>query len=270
MRRSEDIRNQLGNIEQIESVVVAMRAMAVAHASEARKHITAIREQRANVMLAMEAALALLPEPVSGEKSDGSALWIVFGAALGFSGSYSGRLVAAALDKGTQSRFILIGQRCIAECAGRGLTPVWSADTVAHCMEVPALASRIADALFEQITQGAADRVGLLYVDPDSAAVQSVPLMPFDFSQVPRDRRPAPLTTLAPQDLLSSLVTEYIFTALCEGLMMGFGAENNARMAAMTRARSNVHQIRSDLTTEFAQARQDQMTNEIMELIATS
>jgi F0F1-type ATP synthase gamma subunit len=41
-------------------------------------------------------------------------------------------------------------------------------------------------------------------------------------------------------------------------------------MAAMTRARSNVHQIRSDLTTEFAQARQDQMTNEIMELIATS
>lgn len=268
MRRSDDIKNQLGNIEQIESVVVAMRALAVAHASEARKHMPAIREHRACVMQAMAEALAMLPEPVVGTEP-GSSLWIVFGASQGFSGLYSGRLVEAALAKGPQDRFILIGQRCIAECAGRGLTPVWSADTVAHCAEVPALASRIADALFDQITQGSADRVGLLHVDPDSAAIRSVPLMPFDLSQIPRANRPAPLITLPPQVLLSSLVTEYIFASICEGLMLSFGAENNARMAAMTRARSNIRTIGDDLRTEFTQARQDQMTNEILELVAS-
>ena len=51
-----------------------------------------------------------------------------------------------------------------------------------------------------------------------------------------------------------------------EALMLGFAAENDARMQAMLRARSNVSHVIDDLKRGYHQARQEQMTAEILEL----
>lgn len=75
-----------------------------------------------------------------------------------------------------------------------------------------------------------------------------------------------PLLTLPHSVLVTRLVEEHVFTEICEALMLGFAAENDARITAMSRARSNVRQIREGLRGEFAQARQEQTTTEIIEL----
>ncbi|MDE3028610.1 MAG: F0F1 ATP synthase subunit gamma, partial [Paracoccaceae bacterium] len=202
---------------------------------------------------------------------DGARLFIVVGASQGFSGAYSERLVAAALTQtqGSRDTFMLIGQRCITEFAAHGIQPIWSAEMVSHCAEVPALASRINDALFAQLGAGKVDRVTLLSADPGPPVVTIVnqTLMPFDFTQIAtRATAAAPLTTLPPQDLSLGLVEEYVFSTVCKSLMLGFAAENDARMEAMSRARRNVRRIREDLRSEFARARQEQTTTEIVEL----
>jgi F-type H+-transporting ATPase subunit gamma len=91
-------------------------------------------------------------------------------------------------------------------------------------------------------------------------------LFPFDFSRFRRLPRAVPLTSLPAAELISALVDEYVFTELCEALMLGFAAENAARAAAMTRAQSNVKRIAADLQGQFQRARQEQMTTEIVEL----
>ena len=276
MRRSADVAGQIENVEQIEGVVVAMRALAAAHAQEARRHLTAIREQEATVAHAMANALALLAQadrqPAGAIAAAGPELKIVVGAAQGFSGLYNERIVEAALkarSAAASPSFMLIGQRSVTEFEGLAIPPAWSANMAAHTAEIPALASRVVDALFAFLERGTVAAVSILYCDPDGREQSLVDrrLMPFDFSRFPPAKRAeAPLITLPPEMLVSHLVEEYVFTEICEALMLGFASENDARMTAMTRARSNVRRIRDDLRIEFAQLRQAQTTTEIIEL----
>lgn len=271
MRRPEDIKARMGNIEQVEAVVVAMRALAAAHTQEAKRHLTAIREQEATVARAMIDALALLaapPHPPS-EPSGGRHLRIVVGAAQGFGGTYSERIVSGAVADAGDATWLLIGQRCISEFENRGVSPVWSANMAAHAAEVPALASRVVDAVFALLGRGGFRRVSIVYGEPAAAgqALTVRQLMPFDFGRFEPENRPVPpLLTLPPGVLVARLVEEYVFTEICEALMLGFAAENDARMTAMSRARNNVRQIREDLRGKLAQARQEQTTTEIIEL----
>lgn len=276
MPRLEDIRNRIENIDQIEGVVVAMRAMAAAHAQDARLHLAAIRQHEDTVAGAMADAIAVVPAdelaPTAPGRGETTHLQIVVGAAQGFSGLYNESIVSGVLDlpeTGETRQFFLIGQRGTADFVARGRAPVWSANMIAHATEAPALASRIVDALFIRFDRGEVQRVSVVHANPFDAGLPLTvrQLMPFDFTRI--DRAPdkiAPITTMAPRRLIASLVEEYVFTEICEALILGFAAENDARMSAMTRARSNVKRIGQDLKRKFNQARQEETTIEIIEL----
>ncbi|MFZ2468739.1 MAG: F0F1 ATP synthase subunit gamma, partial [Parvibaculum sedimenti] len=68
------------------------------------------------------------------------------------------------------------------------------------------------------------------------------------------------------QVLLAKLVEEYVFAELCEAVMLSFAAENEARMRAMIAARSNVAKTLDGLIARSRQLRQEEITNEIVEL----
>ena len=277
MMRPEDIKARIGNIDQIEAVVGAMRALAAAHEHEATRHLEAIREQAATVADAMARALSLLPGPppsataAQGDRP-GRHLRIVVGAAQGFSGYYNEQIVTAATDSTTgdpPDDYILIGVRSMSDLRNRGITPVWSANMAAHAAEVPRLATHVADAAFARLATGDTTRVSIVHGVPAHGShwLKESALMPMDFSRIgPRHASEAPLITLPPAILVARLVEEYVYTEICEALMLGFAAENDARLRAMSRARTNVARIARDLRTQFTQAMQEQTTTEILEL----
>jgi len=274
-RRPADIADRMANVRQIEDVVVALRGMAAAHARDARRHLTAIREHAATAARAMSSALSAAPHlAVSAARPEAGQdhLLIVIGAAQGFVGLYNEHIAAAAIDQAGgvgANRFLLIGHRCITEFEHQGIKPVWSANMVAHSAEVTILASRIADTLYEGISRGTFQRVSLIYGSSASGPLKVVVrhLLPFDFRGIglKPDRTPK-LMTLPPEVLLERLVEEYVFAEICEALMLAFAAENVARMQAMTRARSNVDKIAEDLQREYHVALQEKTTTEIFEL----
>ena len=57
---------------------------------------------------------------------------------------------------------------------------------------------------------------------------------------------------------ITRLVEDYVLAEIREALMPGFAAENDARLTAMSRERSNVGQLREDLRRDFAQVRVQQ------------
>lgn len=279
MAHLDQIKQRIGNINQIEGVIVAMRAMAAAHAQEARRHLRAIRQHEDTVAHAMADAMALVPAnelvPVP-HRGPVTHLQIVVGAAQGFSGSYNEKIVSGVLDYADEDEahhYMLVGQRCVSEFAERGHAPDWSDNMVAHAADVPSLASNLVDALFARLDSGEVHRVSVVYADPDTPDSTLIVrrLMPFDFARIERVQ-PAiePETTIDPHLLIARLVEEYVFTEICEALMLGFAAENDARMNAMTRARSNVKRIAQDLQRRFHQARQEETTTEIIELSGAS
>ncbi|HVP99870.1 MAG TPA: F0F1 ATP synthase subunit gamma, partial [Roseiarcus sp.] len=74
--------------------------------------------------------------------------------------------------------------------------------------------------------------------------------------------------TLPPDELLVEFAEEYVFSELCEAVMLSFAAENEARMLAMIAARSNVARKLDELVGSYRRLRQDEITDEIIELSA--
>jgi len=57
-----------------------------------------------------------------------------------------------------------------------------------------------------------------------------------------------------------------VFAELCEAVTLSLAAENEARMRAMTAAKTNVSKMLDELVSRSRQLRQEEITNEIVEL----
>jgi F-type H+-transporting ATPase subunit gamma len=279
MRRPEDVKRRLGNIQQIEDIVTAMRGLAAAHSLDAQRHLAAISAHEATVARAISQVLAYMQGAHGADASTdagGPHLVVVIGAEQGFAGSYNENILDAVLGGGganEPTEFIVIGQRAIVDFDVRGLSPVWTGNMITQSGHAASLASNIVDAVFDRIRQAGVVRVTLAGTRPDArqAGIDMKLLLPFDFSRFAQAASmQRPMFNVPPSQLLEDLVEEYVFAELCQAIILAFAAENDARMRAMTRARTNVDRIRQDLKLELNQSRQEQTTTEIIELSASS
>jgi F-type H+-transporting ATPase subunit gamma len=283
--RLSEVQARISTVHELESVVSAMRGIAAARSREARSRLDGIRACAGVIGAAIGDALMLdernsapSRSPSGSTNADGDGhgthVVIVLCAEQGFVGTFNEHVIEAAarLRHPQRNDYFVIGDRGVVVAQEHGLTVGWSAPMVAHVDEVPALADRITGALYERLDGGRATRVTLLHAVPQIAtAIEIVQnaLLPFDFERfaVPK-RQLAPLVTLPPARLLARLAEEYVFTQLCEAIMLSFAAENEARMRAMIAARTNVHDTLDQLIGDSRRLRQEEITAEIVELSA--
>ncbi len=274
--RLSDVMARIGSVRQLSSVFGAMRGIAAARAREARERVEGVRAYARTVGAAIGQALAFV-EGAAGAPHNGrdGHLVIALCAEQGFAGPFNRRVldVAERLLKSAEphpAELLLLGGRGLAAAEERGLKIGWSASMVAHVDEAAALADRVTEQLYARLEQGRATRVSLAHATPAVSGeihVVERTLAPFDFARFPRARNPSPpLISLPPGALLAQLAEEYVFAELCEALTLSLAAENEARMRAMTAAKSNVSKMLDDLIARSRQLRQEEITNEIIEL----
>ena len=274
-----EVEGRIGTVHQLQAVITAMRGSAAARSREARSRLDGIRAYAAVIAGAIGQALVLAsefePQPRRGEDRAGHVV-LVLCAEQGFAGTFNERVLDAAQNhlKADSAELLVVGDRGAMVAAERGLVFGWSVPMVAHAEEVPALASRITDALYSRLEKSQATRVTVVHAVPaPSASIEIVEraLLPFDFARFKvTPRAVPPITTLPPEELLAELAEEYVYAELCEEVMLSFAAENEARMTAMIAARSNVARKLDELVASFRRLRQEEITGEIIELSAGS
>ncbi len=275
--RLSDVVARIGSVRQLSSVIGAMRGIAAARAREARERVEGVRAYAATVGAAIGQALALAEDGgAPGGQSDGrdGHLVIALCAEQGFAGMFNRRVLDVAgrlmkSDGSHRSKLLLLGGRGLAVAEERGLAVDWSAAMVAHVEEVGALADQVTEQLYARLESGRATRVSVVHAAPALSEMHVVerPLAPFDFARFPAARNSSPpIISLPPQILLAELAQEYVFAELCEALTLSLAAENEARLRAMTAAKSNVTTMLEDLIGRSRQLRQEEITNEIIEL----
>ena len=274
-----EVEGRIGTVHQLEAVITAMRGGAAARSREARRRLDGIRAYAAAIGEAIGQALALSPEldpqprkPRAPERH----VVIALSSEQGFAGSFNERVFDAVEHhfKTDGSELLIVGDRGAMVAAERGLAFDWSAPMVAHAEEVPRVANRIIDALYSRLEKDQAERVTVIHAIPaPSASIEIVErrLLPFDFARFKvAPHLIPPITTLPPEQLLAELAEEYVYGELCAAAMLSFAAENEARMAAMIAARSNVERKLNELVASFCRLRQEEITAEIIELSAGS
>ncbi len=266
--RLADINARIETVHKLEAVIKAMRGIAASRVQEASQHLQNVRTYAETIGNGISQVLARVQPSEGGQSGKGRAV-IVFTAEQGFAGAFSDRVFDRLVNEiGPDTSLFVVGERGLAEADERGLAVTWSAPMVAQPDQALSLATRLTDTAFEGVASGAFSNLSVLYCEPASGQtnIRLEQLIPFDFARFPHERGAEVMLSLPPEQLLDGLVQEFVFAQLAQAALLSFAAENEARMRAMIAAQDNTAETLAQMVGTARQLRQDDITEEILEL----
>ncbi|WP_298425850.1 FoF1 ATP synthase subunit gamma [Rhodoblastus sp.] len=270
--RLADVRARIAGVEQLGSVVNAMRGIAAARAQAARNRLAAVDAYAQTIVSAIGRALPLTAHASAAARREGRRGLVAFGAEQGFAGGFSERVFDALGADLAACELFLVGARAAVIAGQRDIQPFWTGAMPSHSDAAPKFADRIAQKIFERIAVEEIVRLDMAFVSWRAGrgfTVERARLFPLDPSLFPRAaERIAPLIHLDADALLSDLAGEYLHAELCRAILHSFAAENQARVEAMASTRRQVDRMLASLRADERRVRQEEITDEIIELAA--
>jgi F-type H+-transporting ATPase subunit gamma len=287
METAESLRRSLVITKELQSVVKTMKALAGVNIRQFEKSARAIAEYNRTVEMGLQIALKRLgPDVVAPKRVPGQKLGaIVFGSDQGMCGLLNGQVVShasRALQKlaiwRESQTTLAVGVRAAAQLESLGRR-------VEDSVRVPSSASGISAAVEEVLqtvedwhSKRGIDLVVLFNARPISGAwyrVVGVQLLPVGakwINGLKAKRWPSkviPMFTMDEAQLLQALIREYLFVSLFRAFAESLASENASRLASMQVAERNIEDRLRALTSESRQLRQDSITAELLDIIAS-
>jgi F-type H+-transporting ATPase subunit gamma len=134
-------------------------------------------------------------------------------------------------------------------------------------------AKQVADTMLEAFLDHEVDELHMVFTDFVSAGTQRavaqriIPLVVEETTERPPE--PIPMYIYEPdaQGVLDALLPRYVEARVFTAMLEAAASEHAARRRAMKAATDNANELIEDLTREYNQARQAQITQEIMEIV---
>ena len=298
MASQRDVRNKIASVKNIQKITRAMEMVAGARLRRAEQRIEALRPYADGMRrMARQAAIAAgsqaerQPLLAEHDSVDNVGLLLVTG--------------DRGLAGGFNSQIIRAGVRLAAEIGEEGKTPVWFAAGRRGVSSISfrgneltgaytgfsdrpgyADARTIADDVMSGYVDGKLDRVELIYnsyISPLTQRVTREVLLPLSQAigdagadegeaeqQEAQDAGPPHPVEYEPdpQTILHRLVPDYIEVSIYRALVESAAGFYGAQMTAMRSASDNAGEIITDYTLQMNRARQAEITQEIMEVVA--
>lgn len=273
MTRLAEIEARISSMDELLDIVGAMRSLAGMRLQEAQHALPGIRRYAGSMAAAIGAALLLMPQPVADvETGRGRRALVVFAAEHGFVGGFNERLIEALeAEFKAQDTLFVVGSRGAAVAFERGLRGNWTHPAATRLTGAPDTINRLTSELYARIAAGGVSRVEMIfgrYRQSGQPTIERRLLLPLDMASLAAAQpRQAPLHNLKPRVLTEKLIAEYVFALLTEAAVESIASENAARFAAMESAHDNVSKKLSQLRQEASQARQSEITAELLDLI---
>jgi F-type H+-transporting ATPase subunit gamma len=268
--RLAEMESRMQAVRELGLVVNAMRGMAASRLEQARGRLSSMRMFADVVESALDTGLALEELGAPAEQSLGRRALVLFCAEQGFAGAFTERVLDAASDLRGGDCVVLVGTRGRGLAAERGHALAWSTAMPARVQGIARLADQIVERLAPEMARGALNRLEVVF----SACEQGLPLQVCRDALLPLTPRrraagpPLVLTQLAPRALLLDFIAEHLHAQICYAALRSFEAEAQARMEAMAAARRHIDRELANLQVTWQQARQEDITAEIIELAA--
>jgi F-type H+-transporting ATPase subunit gamma len=290
MATVQDLKRRIRSIRNTRKITKAMELVASARLRRAQARIEAMRPYADRMMELMvgtaRASTSLQGLTLLQRRDVQSAAIVALTGDRGLAGAFNAQVLrhAFALERqlraeGVSVRWLVAGKKGRSSLTFRGydLEASWTgfSDRPAYA-DAQAVAHRAAE-LYEN---GEVDRVVLVYNQFVSALVQRVveqDVLPIPEQLLERgreeEREQAALLgdfiyEPEPEEILQRLLPVYVETELYRALLESAASEQGARMTAMRNASGNAADLISSLTLEMNRARQAEITQEILEVVA--
>jgi F-type H+-transporting ATPase subunit gamma len=290
MATVQDIRRRIRSVANTRKITRAMELVAAAKLRKAQARIEAMRPF-ADRMLELMAGTARASASVRGlpllqqrEQERAVALVPVSGDR-GLAGAFNSQVLRRALalerqlrGEGKEVRWVGVGRKGVGSLRFRRFD---LAGEFTGFTDQPAYADAqaIAHRLAELYTDEEVDRVTIVYNAFESALVQRVTVrdvLPLSSDLLETDEQEREEDTLRgdfifepePEEILARLLPVYLETELYRALLESTASEHGARMTAMRNASKNAGELIDSLTLAMNRARQAEITQEILEVVA--
>jgi F-type H+-transporting ATPase subunit gamma len=295
MASQRDVKQRIDSVKNIRKITRAMEMVAAARLRRAEQRIAHLRPYagaiRRMTRQAAEAAggeVGKLPILQQHESEQTIAILLVT-ADRGLAGAFNSQILRAGIraaadyeGDGRDVRFYASGRRGVSSLTFRGREV---AGSYVGFTERPSYADArdIAEDLMAAYVDGKVDRVDILYNGYVSPLVQEVrreTLLPLQEATIlePSDDEDDDGEDTGhdalveyepgPEEILERLIPDYVEISLYRALLESTASELGARMTAMRNASENAAEVIEDLTLEMNRARQAEITQEIMEVVA--
>jgi F-type H+-transporting ATPase subunit gamma len=293
MASQRDVKNRIASVKNIQKITRAMEMVAAARLRRAEQRIAALRPYAEAIRrMTRQAARAAgeeassLPLLATHEQERNVGLLVVTGDR-GLAGGFNSQIVRTGLRAGTAVQeagrtpvWYAAGRRGASSLTfrGRELSGAYVGFT-----DRPAYADAhaIAEDLTNAYAAGELDRVEILfnaYVSPLTQTVTHETLLPLadatltgegsDGDGEERGQRALVEYEPDPKAILLQLIPDYIEVSIYRALLESAAGFFGAQMTAMRNASENAGTLIDDYTLQMNRARQAEITQEIMEVVA--
>jgi F-type H+-transporting ATPase subunit gamma len=286
----QDLKRRVRSIKNTRKITKAMELVASARLRRAQARIEAMRPyadtMRELIAGVGRAATSVRGLPLLQQRDDVQTVILVpLTGDRGLAGAFNAQVLrrAFAVERGLRGegktvRWVAIGRKGRSTLAFRRYEV--SSDYTGFT-DKPAYsdAQAIAHRISELYTNGEADRVVLIYNSFVSPLVQRVteqevlPISADILETGEEERREDALRgdfifEPEPEEILARLLPVYVETQIYRALLESAASEQGARMTAMRNASKNAGELIDSLTLEMNRARQAEITQEILEVVA--
>jgi F-type H+-transporting ATPase subunit gamma len=301
MSSQRDVQNRIASVQNIRKITRAMEMVAAARLRRAEQRIEHLRPYadaiRRMTRQAAEAAENVPSLPILNEhESENTVGLLLVTGDRGLAGAFNSQILRAGTraareheGDGRAVRWYASGRRGVSSLTFRGYDVAGSYVGFTERPNFPD-ARAIAQDLMAAYVDERVDRVEIFYNGYISPLVQEVrreTLLPLQQASIlgededsavterersdaqeEKDRRALVEYEPDPEEILTRLVPDYVEISTYRALLESAASELGARMTAMRSASDNAGEVIEDLTLEMNRARQAEITQEIMEVVA--
>jgi F-type H+-transporting ATPase subunit gamma len=289
----KDLKSRIASVKNIQKITRAMEMVAAARLRRAEQRIEHLRPYAAAIRRmtrqAAEAAgdIPRLPILHQHEREEKIGLYLVTGDR-GLAGAFNSQILRAGLraanEHGHEGRSVIwyaSGRRGVSSLTFRSLNV---AGSYVGFTDRPAYANarEIGEDLMSAYTDGELDRVEIFYngyISPLTQEVRRETLLPLQEASIleeqpDEDEGDHPVHSALveyepdPEEILRRLIPDYVEISVFRALLESTASEHGARMTAMRNASENAAELIEGLTLQANRARQAEITQEILEVVA--
>ncbi len=292
MKSLEALTAEIESINDLQSVVKTMKALAMVSIRQYETAVAALSDYNRTVEMGLQILLRhryfseqplMLPQDFTNHKKTGTLGVIIFGSDHGLCGQFNEQITSYALEQINQQPEK--PENIIVAAVGDRLIPYLEAakEPVSAQFNLPNSVTVITPMvqsillMIESWQFSSFDQIILFYNKSLSSASyrpQSVQLLPMNRQWLQRLEKQAwhgeglPNFTMNWDDLFSSLVRQYLFVSLYRAFAESLKSENASRLSSMQAAQKNIEERLTELNSQHRHQRQSSITSELLDIVS--
>ncbi|MBA2313460.1 MAG: F0F1 ATP synthase subunit gamma [Actinobacteria bacterium] len=279
------IKRRIGSVKSTQKITRAMELIASSRIIRAQQRVNEARpyaDGMRRLMASVAGRAGRIDHPLLRPRDEVSAVGtIVVTADRGLAGAYNSNVLRRAerdmQSHGKDNKLFLLGKKGVTYFRFRGYE---FEDSWIGRSDQPRIedAREVAKAVADAFSEGEVDQVRLAYTRFESALTQRptiTQILPLpreeleEMREQQEDEGPQPQYEFepGPEEILEYLLPRYVEGLIYQGMLEAAASEHAARRRAMKAATDNADDLIESLTRNYNQARQAEITTEIMEVV---